>query len=87
MQVVFLVFVTAYFLDYYQICYYFPQGAYGSSAYVWCSWGTDGEKENLDRPFMEITMDYKVDGTETQTKQAMSTWNQLMNSLQKRGHS
>lgn len=70
-----------------EICYYFPQGEYGSSAYVWCSWGTDGEKENLDSPFIEITMDYKVDGTETQTKQAMSTWNQLMNSLQKRGHS
>lgn len=32
-------------------------------------------------------MDFKVDGSEAQTKQAMSAWEQLINSLKKHGHS
>ncbi len=68
-------------------CYQVSPSTYRPHHQVYCTWGTDGKPEDLDHPYINIALTYTTDGSETQTKQAMATWEQLLGSLKKRGHS
>ncbi len=69
-----------------EVCYYFPLSQYSESAYIWCSWGTNGKKEDLNHPFIKLDMFYNVDGTESSRNTAMQAWEQLLGSFKRRGH-
>ena len=69
-------------------CYYVPSTDLATeSHYVWCAWGTDGIKENLDNPSMLLEMKYYVGASSSDQKVALQAWEQLIGSLKRRGKS
>ena len=67
-------------------CYYVPSTDLATeSHYVWCAWGTDGIKENLDNPSMLLEMKYYVGASSSDQKVALQAWEQLIGSLKRRG--
>ena len=69
-------------------CYYVPSADLTTeSHYVWCAWGTDGIKENLDNPSMLLEMKYYVGASSSDQKVALQAWEQLIGSLKRRGKS
>ncbi|MFC6051847.1 hypothetical protein A6M14_11355 [Acinetobacter sp. Ac_877] len=65
-------------------CYIVPAAKFNPYSYVWCAWGTDGEKEDINKPAVRLTMKYKVGSSSTDIQYAMDAWKQLMDSFKRR---
>lgn len=65
-------------------CYLATASELNESSYVWCAWGTDGEKEDLNKPSILLEMEYEVGSSSTDIQYAMDAWKQLMDSFKRR---
>ncbi|MFB2539280.1 MULTISPECIES: hypothetical protein [unclassified Acinetobacter] len=51
---------------------------------VWCNGLALGQDDGFEQPMLSITMQYQSDGSDSQNKQALQAWSQLMTSLKRR---
>ena len=66
-------------------CYAIPQSKRIEKSYVWCGWGTDGQRENLERPSIQLEMRYEINDLKSDIPVAMTAWETLTKSFQRRG--
>lgn len=62
-------------------CYVVPKSKMIETSYVWCGWGTVGQRENLEKPYIQLEMRYEINDLKADIPVAKTAWETLTKSF------
>ena len=65
-------------------CYAIGQSKRIEKSYVWCGWGIDGQRENLEKTYIQLEMRYEINDLKADIPVAKTAWETLTKSFVRR---